>query len=142
MNFNRVARVAAAAVLAITLLATLSACSPRTPSGPNGGDRTVVAAPIDEIDILVRESSPPGYTAHIISGLPSGCALFHEARITARAGDTITISVSNTVPSDPEVACRAIYTFHETNIDLGQDLVSGRTYTVKVNDEQTNFIAQ
>ena len=142
MNFNRIARAACAAVLAVTLIACLSACSPRTPSGPNGSDRTVVAAPIDDIDILVRESFPPGYTAHITSGLPSGCALFHDARITARDGDSVTISVTNTVPTDPEVSCPAIYTFHETNIDLGQDFVSGRTYAVKVNDEQTTFTAQ
>lgn len=115
-----------------------TACSPRD----SDGERRVVAAPIDGIDILVRESFPPGYTAKITSGLPSGCARFHEAAITGRSGATITISVTNTMPSDPKTICTDIYGYHETNIDLGQDFVSGRTYTVRVNDKEETFRAQ
>jgi hypothetical protein len=126
----------------LTLLVLLgvaaAACSPRDP----GGERRVVGAPIESIDILVRESAPPGYTAHIVSGLPSGCARFHEALLTGRAGNTITISVTNTMPSDPETVCTDIYGYHETNVDLGQDFVSGRRYTVRVNDKTQTFRAQ
>lgn len=122
--------------LAVAILA--AGCSPRDPEG----GRTIVDAPIEAIDILVRESFPPGYTAKITSGLPSGCARFHEAKITGRSGTTITISVTNTVPSDPQTICTDIYGYHETNLDLGQDFVPGRTYTVRANDKEATFRAQ
>ncbi|MBE0609093.1 MAG: hypothetical protein IH609_06925 [Dehalococcoidia bacterium] len=122
--------------LAVAILA--AGCSPRDAEG----ERRVVDAPIEAIDILVRESFPPGYTAKITSGLPSGCARFHEAKISGRSGTTIAISVTNTMPSDPETICTDIYGYHETNLDLGQDFVSGQTYSVSVNDKTTTFRAQ
>jgi hypothetical protein len=122
--------------LAVAIVA--AGCSPRDAEG----GRTIVDAPIEAIDILVRESFPPGYTAKITSGLPSGCARFHEATITGRSGTTITISVTNTMPSDPNTICTDIYGYHETNVDLGQDFVSGQTYTVRVNDKEETFRAQ
>ncbi len=128
------------AIVALSLLGAFGACSGDDDSSPQ--ERKVVDAPIDRIEILVRESAPPGYTAHITSGLPSGCAQFDSAVITGRADDTITIKVTNTIPADPNVACDAIYGLHEANLDLGQDFVSGRSYTVKVNDKTEPFVAQ
>ncbi len=122
--------------MAVAIVA--AGCSPRDAEG----GRTIVDAPIEAIDILVRESFPPGYTAKITSGLPSGCARFHEAKITGRSGATITISITNTMPSDPKTICTGIYGYHETNLDLGQDFVSGRTYTVQVNNKEETFRAQ
>lgn len=118
------------------------ACGSGSSDDPNDYERKVVPAPIDGLEILVRESSPPGYTAHITSGLPSGCARFDEAVIRSRERDTITIAVTNTVPDDDMVACDASYGFHDTNLDLGQDFDSGKTYTVRVNDKETTFVAQ
>jgi hypothetical protein len=140
MNTSSARAAVIATGLAIFLVA--AACSPRTPASSPDGNRKVVAAPIEAIDILVRESFPPGYTAKITSGLPSGCARFHEAKITGRSGTTITISVTNTIPSDPKTICTAIYGYHEANVDLGQDFVSGQTYTVRVNDKAETFRAQ
>lgn len=139
MNTFR-ARTTAVTLLFLVIAAALAsaACSPRDTEG----ERRVVSAPIEAIDILVRESAPPGYTAKITSGLPSGCARFHEAAITGRMGTTITISVTNTMPADPETVCTDIYGYHETNLDLGQDFVSGRAYTVRVNDKTATFRAQ
>jgi hypothetical protein len=127
---------------AMILSALAFACGSGSSDDPNDYERKVVPAPIDGLEILVRESSPPGYTAHITSGLPSGCARFDEAVISSREGDTITIAVTNTVPDDDMVACDASYGFHETNLDLGQDFDSGKTYTVRVNDKETTFVAQ
>ena len=134
--------VAASTVLAIAA----SGCV----SGRDGGDATatptpattVVAAPINKVDVLVRESAPPGYTVHIVSGLPSGCARFHSAEITGRTGNTITIRVRNTVPADPNTVCTAIYGYHEANVDLGTDFVPRQQYTVLVNDKSETFTAQ
>ena len=119
------------------------ACSDQAPSEPGGGaDRKVVDAPIEAVDILVRESFPPGYTVHITSGLPSGCARFNAAEVFERNGTIIAIRVTNTVPADPGAICTEIYGYHETNLNLGTDFKPGQTYTVKVNDKEKTFTAQ
>ena len=142
MNSRFVAAVVA--VFSAILLLLVTACVPGGDSGGSSPDpeREVVDAPIDGLDILVRESAPPGYTAHIVSGLPSGCAKFESAQVTGRSANTITIAVKNTLPNGKDIACTAIYGSYESNVDLGKDFVSGETYTVKVNDAETTFVAQ
>lgn len=112
------------------------------PTSATGKDRTSVTAPIESVDILVLESFPPQYMVHIVSGLPSGCARFEKAEVTGRDGNTVHIRVTNTMPSDPNVACTAIYGTHETNLNIGSDFMSGETYTVDVNGTIAEFTAQ
>ena len=131
-----------AVAVTLLLVPAFSACRDGDSGDAPDESRRIVDAPIVSIDILVRESFPPGYTAHATSGLPSGCAKFHEAKITGRREDLVTIAVTNTLPTDPDVICSAIYGYYESNVDLGQDFTSGRTYTVKVNDKTTTFVAQ
>lgn len=102
----------------------------------------IVDAPIDGLDIIVRESFPPQYAVHIVSGLPSGCAKFDKAEVTGRSGNEITVHVTNTLPDDPNIACTAIYGTHESTVELGSDFTSGTTYTVRVNDKSVDFTAQ
>ncbi len=99
-------------------------------------------APIDDLDILTLESFPPQYNLRIVSGLPSGCAVFDKAEETGRSGNTIAVRVTNTMPDDAEVACTAIYGTKETTLALGSDFTSGETYTVNVNDKSVHFTAQ
>jgi hypothetical protein len=144
MNRNYLAALVAVACAIILLL--LVGCVPgNSGTGDSNSDnapRESVAAPIEGLDILIRESFPPGYTLHITSGLPGGCARFEAATITGRSGSTITVAVTNTMPTGADIVCTAIYGYKETNLDLGQDFVSGQTYTVKVNDKTTTFTAQ
>jgi hypothetical protein len=113
-----------------------------TPSPATTPGRKIVDAPIDGLDVVVRESFPPQYAVTIVSGLPSGCAVFNAAEVTSRAGTEITIRVTNTEPDDPNLACTAIYGTHESTVELGSDFTSGVTYTVRVNDESIDFTAQ
>jgi hypothetical protein len=46
------------------------------------------------------------------------------------------------MPDDPNVACTAIYGTKETTLPLGTGFVSGTMYTVRVNGESVQFIAQ
>jgi hypothetical protein len=110
------------------------------PINDDSGERQVVPAPIDLVDILILESFPPQYVVHIVSGLPSGCAQFNELK-TERDGNTITITITNTMPTG-DVACTMIYGMKDHNVNLGSDFVSGETYTVIVNGESTTFVAQ
>ncbi|HNO66259.1 MAG TPA: hypothetical protein PKK39_07905 [Tepidiformaceae bacterium] len=130
---------------ALALGALFGACSDkadsdRSPSPDTG--RVMVEAPVESIEVLVRESAPPGYTAHVVSGLPSGCAQFAMAAVMERTGNHIVIRVTNTVPSDPKTICTTIYGFHESNVDLGTNFRSGETYTVEANGKSTTFKAQ
>jgi hypothetical protein len=133
------------AMLAALLGSTACGDSADTDNGgnaPGNGDRVVVDAPIDELDILVRESFPVQYAARIVSGLPDGCTEFNAAEVTDRSGTTITILVTNTRPAATDIACTAIYGTHESVVELGTDFAQGTTYTVKVNDREATFTAQ
>jgi hypothetical protein len=113
---------------------------PYEPPVAPSGERQVVSAPIDGVDVLTLESFPPQYVVKVQAGLPSGCAQKHGHKV-ARQGNVITISVENTLPKEP-VPCTMIYGMYEVTINLGSDFQSGVTYTVKVNDETKTFTAQ
>jgi hypothetical protein len=137
------------ALAAVTMALLSAACGEVDDASDSGGatptandERTIVPAPIDDLELIVRESAPPQYAVRVVSGLPSGCAQFNEAKITSRAGTTIQIEVTNTIPSGTDVICTAIYGTHEEIIDLGSDFDAGREYVVKVNDEEMKFTAQ
>jgi hypothetical protein len=122
--------------------------TPPANGGGSGGetpvppDRRLDLAPIDELDLIIRESFPPQYAVRIVSGLPSGCALFHAAVLEPRQANTFTIRVQNTLPADANVACTAIYGMHESIVELGSDLTPGADYVVRVNDKELAFTAQ
>jgi hypothetical protein len=102
---------------------------------------TLVAAPIDDLELLIRESFPPQYALRVVSGLPNGCHQFNGHKL-ARDGTRITISLTNRVPTDPGTACTQVYGQHEEVIELGTDFEPGTEYAVKVNDETLTFTAQ
>jgi len=143
---NRLLRVPLLLLPALAALAVAAACiddDGSTGSRPNDGYPTkVVDAPIDAIDIVVRESMPPQYAVAITSGLPNGCARFAGWEIVARTEAEIVIRVTNRVPDSDEVACTMVYGTHESTVELGSDFVSGREYTVVVNGERKTFTAQ
>jgi len=139
--FMIAAGLAALSVLAAACGGDGQAEDERPPATPTPGLRTVLA-PIDELELIIRESFPPQYAVRIVSGIPSGCAQFKEAKLTGTSGTTFTIEVTNTEIDDPNAVCTAIYGTHESIIELGSDLTSGTEYTVKVNDKTLTFTAQ
>jgi len=132
-------RVVVAAVLglAVILLAgAIAFASARGDVNPAPGRQTV-PAPIDQVQVVIRESAPPQVTLNVKAGLPSGCAQ-RESYSVSRTGDTFTVSVLNSMPTG-NVACTMIYGTYELNIDLGRDFRAGATHTVHVNDKTTTF---
>lgn len=99
--------------------------------------RQTVAAPIDRIEVLIRESAHPHVTLKVKAGLPSGCAK-PASHSVDRAGETITVTVLNSMPTGDPI-CTMVYGTYELNIDLGRDFTLGTTYTVRVNDKTTTF---
>ncbi len=101
------------------------------------GETEIKPAPIHEVTFSFMESYPVQVGAHIKGGLSEGCTTFHEA-VISRDGGVINISVTVQRPKDR--VCPAIYTFFEENVNLGSDFISGKSYTVKVNDYTTSFV--
>jgi len=133
------------AAFAPLAFATLAACSDGSappegapaPPGPPAvaTGRTAVAAPIEAAELVVRESEPPQYAVTITSGLPSGCARFERIDVV-RDGYVVNVSVWNTLPSGPAVACTMIYGTTVHAAELGSDFVRGEAYSVHVNGER------
>jgi hypothetical protein len=130
-------RVYLAVFVALAVLGVLGVAALASGRSPDAGGRQTVSAPIDKVDVVIRESNPPQVTVKISAGLPSGCAK-QDSHSVSRAGDAITISVLNSVPNT-DLVCTAIYGTYELNVDLGSNFAIGTTYTVRVNDKVTTF---
>ena len=100
----------------------------------------LVEAPIDGLEVVVRESFPVQYGLQIRAGLPNGCAKRAGYEVS-RNGTQIEVRVLNAMPLG-QVACTMIYGTYELNVSLGSDFSPGTTYTVQVNDKTTSFVAR
>ena len=127
---------AALSLAAILLIGAVAFASGRADLNPTPGRQTV-PAPIDDVQVVIRESNPPQVTLNVKAGLPSGCAQ-RESHSISRVGDTFTVRVLNSMPNG-NVACTMIYGTYELNIDLGRDFRAGGTYTININDKTTTF---
>ena len=130
-------RVFLAAIVALAVLGVVGVAALASGRAPDAGGRQTVAAPIDKVDVVIRESNPPQVSVRIAAGLPSGCAK-QDSHSVSRAGDTITISVLNSMPNT-NLVCTAVYGTYELTIELGSNFAIGATYTVRVNDKVTTF---
>ena len=128
------------AVLAVGLATLALAAAAAFASGrgdlPAPGRQTV-PAPIDDVEVLIRESNPPQVTLKVTAGLPSGCAQ-PDSHSVSRSGDTFTVKVLNSMPTGNPI-CTMLYGTYVLNIDLGRDIQVGRAYAVHVNDRTTTF---
>ena len=105
-------------------------------------DMVEVPAPIESVEIIIAESFPPQYFAHVIYGMPNGCVEFYGYE-ESRSGNAIAITVTNLEPAPTaQVACAAVYLTGEVSVPLGSDFQKGDSYTVEVNGVIETFVAQ
>lgn len=123
---------AAAAVLAVAGAALAAGLAGGGPS-----ERVTVPAPIDGVEVIVRESFPQQVALRITAGLPSGCAQRHSHSVS-RSGDTFNVTVLNSMPSGDPI-CTMIYGTYELTVELGSEFAPGVTYTFQVNDKTTTL---
>ena len=111
--------------------------------GEESFKRELTKAPIESVDVAIMESFPVQYRVNVVSGLPSGCARFDHWELSVdAAAHAITIDVYNSVPAAGEaIACTMIYGYVEHSIGI-DGIEPGHTYTVTVNDHQTQFTSQ
>jgi hypothetical protein len=115
---------------------------PATPGDPVDYEQAEELAPIDELEVLFLESDPVQHRLRVVSGLPSGCAFFERIDVE-RDDTTFNVTVVNLMPAPGvDVACTMIYGYHESEVELGDDLEAGTEYTVNVNDETITFVAE
>ena len=104
---------------------------------PSTSDRRLVPAPIETATVAVRAADQ-----HVIlsvrAGLPGGCAK-QDSHAASRAGDVVTVTVNNSMPSADNTVCTAIYGTYDLQLDLGSDFKTGSTYTIRVNDRTQTF---
>lgn len=110
-------------------------------TGLAGSGLVLERAPIERLELRVVGSGPVQHYVDVSSGLPNGCARFYGYEL-ARTGDTITVTVWNTMPADIRAACTMIYGYAIHAVPLGANLVPGRQYTLQVNDRNTTFVAR
>lgn len=123
----------AAALLSLASCATPDRAANDRDDTTGGVGRRQALAPIEAVELVVRESFPPQYAVRIVSGLPSGCALFDRVDVLHGA-DIIELTVWNTLPADEGIACTMIYGTADNTTELGS-LEPGQPYAVHVNGE-------
>ena len=128
--------IAAVLIAAVLLVGAIALATARSGTWAPVG-RVSVPAPIDQVEIVVRESAPPQVSVKITAGLPSGCAQ-RESHAVSRNGDIFTVTVLNSMPRGDQ-ACTMIYGSYSLSADLGRDFRPGVTYTVQVNDTVRTF---
>jgi hypothetical protein len=127
VGLKKLTQIGIAAILILVSLTVISACQ---------RDIEISLAPIHEVRINFAESYPVQIFVYIKGGLRDGCTRFHDLTVE-RNGDIIKITVTTEHPRD--AICPAVYGYFEKNVALGTDFVSGKTYTVKVNEIATTF---
>ena len=138
IGMNRFVLAAAVSLAAILLVGMVALALTSAPGGSDQAPgRVTVPAPIDKVDVLMRESAPPQVTVKVMAGLPGGCAQ-RDSHSVSRTGDTFTVTVLNSMPTGNPI-CTMIYGTYELNIDLGREFAPGTTYTVQVNDKTATF---
>jgi hypothetical protein len=110
-----------------------------TPTAGAGPAEKRQPAPIEQVEVRPDASRPGRYVAHVVFGLPSGCAKpgGYEAE---RLGDRFEIAVAIRLPAEPR-PCTAIYGTSPYEVPLTGELVPGQTYAVRVNDREATFTA-
>ena len=108
-------------------------------------DTFIAESPIESVEVVTLESTPPGYQLHVVSGLPkgSGCSQFNGYEIRRGEPNRIDVAITHHEVADPFVVCTPDYPIVETTVPLGSDFKSGVECTVRVNSETTrSFVAR
>ena len=110
-----------------------------TVPSPGLRDTFIAESPIESVEVITLEQTPPQYQLHVVSGMPrgSGCSHFNGYEIQRRGSNKIDVIITHHQVADPLVACIADYPVVETIVPLGSDFEPGVEYTVSVNSEIT-----
>lgn len=97
-----------------------------------------IESPIENVEII---EGGGGYLMTVISRLPKGssCSKFNGYEVNRRFAERIEVSLTHMEVSEENVPCTEDYPAVVTEIPLGDDFESGRTYVVSVNGTEVTF---
>jgi hypothetical protein len=99
-------------------------------------DDTLVEAPIEDVDV---DKVGSDYHVTIEAVLSNTCHSFASYQVQ-RSGNIVEITILNSVEDDDD--CTAVIDTYELTINLGSSFTPGVTYTVIVNDDESDsFLA-
>ncbi len=121
--------------------------SPIDPQDDPGYETVLAPAPMEFVELIEDADNPGFFLLQVTSGLPNGCASFHDWSVDQTGELELTLSVLNRVPApDQLIACTEIYGLVEHTIPLGSaqdNLDACEVYTVRWqsrgNDESLKF---
>ena len=97
-------------------------------------------SPIESVEVAGTDG---GYALTVVSRLPKGssCSSFNGYHINRRFFNRVEVTVTHFEVAEDNVPCTRDLPVVVTEIQLGDNFESGRTYTVSVNGEETAFTA-
>ncbi len=106
---------------------------------PSLGLTFIEESPIESVEVITSEGTPPQYQLRVVSGMSrgSGCSQFNGYEIRRVVPDRVDVAITHHEVSEPEAVCTADYPVIETFVPLGQDFEPGAEYSVTVNSEIT-----
>ena len=110
-----------------------------TVPSPGLPDTFIAESPIESVEVITLEQTPPQYQLRVVSGMSkgSGCSQFNGYEIRRIGSNKIDVVITHHQVADPLVACIADYPVVETIVPLGSEFEPGVEYTVSVNSEDT-----
>jgi hypothetical protein len=128
-------------------LMLIVACAGATPAAPGvptpdtlptpepATDMIESPAPIESVGIHLVENSGSPAELVVVSGVPNGCIRYND-NVVVQNDNTITSTVTNLIPADPNISCIQMYGTNQSHTDLTGDFDPCSTYTVVVNGEK------
>ena len=106
---------------------------------PSLGFTVIDESPIERVEVIEPEGTPPEYQLRVVSGMPkgSGCSQFNGYEIRRSEPYRIEVAITHYEVAEPDVVCIADYPIVETLVPLGSDFESGVEYTVSINSKVT-----
>ena len=106
---------------------------------PGLGLTIIDESPIESVEVITTEETPPQYRLRVVSGMPrgSGCSQFNGYEVRRSGPKRIEVTITHHEVSEPDVVCTADYPIVETLVSLGTHFEPGLEYTVTVNSEIT-----
>ncbi len=115
-----------------------------TPPPAGYENPTVAPSPVEEADLMILEKFPPAYQVRVVSALPLGssCSSFNGYAIDRSVEGAIKIQITHHEDRNPNAACTRDRPLVDTTVPLGEDVESGREYSVDVNGRMLTLRGQ
>jgi hypothetical protein len=107
-------------------------------SSPVSSDLVIDPIPVESVEVLVQETSPPQASAHVRGVIGDGCSSLHSVD-QQRTGNTVVLTILRQRPAN--AICIQIARLYDDTIRLEGTYPAGK-YVVRVNGTETSFTTE